>query len=165
MEKAVPATIEGNQRSLRRVTACADPDRSPDIVKYCVRQPPSSFPPDLATAFIQAQSLDTSQTVYSESQSFMDRDSPEVVAERRSLGALPLIVLTRGKLDDDLPPDQAATQARMLMQLHDDVAKLSSVGSNRRIDGAGHYIQLDKPDAVLGAVSEVLAAARQRSRR
>jgi hypothetical protein len=50
----------------------------------------------------------------------------------------------------------------MLMQLHDDVAKLSSVGSNRRVAGAHHYIHLDRPDAVIDAVTEVLAAARNK---
>lgn len=163
MEKAVPAIAEGDRRALRQRKACADPARPADIVKYCVRPPPASFPPDLAKRFTAALGLGASQTVYSETLSFQDRDSRQVIAERRPLGALPLIVLTRGKLDDDLPPDQAAIQARMLMQLHDEVAKLSSRGSNRRIDGAGHYIHLDKPDAVVSAVGEVLAAARRAS--
>ena len=162
MEKAVPATIEGNQRTMRRQRACADLGRPPDIVKYCIRSAPASFPPDLAKKFTDVQGLHTSQTIFSEAESFFERDSQQVIAERRSLGSMPLIVLTRGELDDDLPPDQSATQSRMLMQLHDEVAKLSSVGSNREIDGAHHYIHIDKPDAVIDAVGEVLAAARKR---
>jgi hypothetical protein len=44
--------------------------------------------------------------------------------------------------------------------MHDDLAKLSSAGSNRVVKGANHYIQVDKPDAVIDAVGEVVAAAR-----
>jgi pimeloyl-ACP methyl ester carboxylesterase len=46
--------------------------------------------------------------------------------------------------------------------MHDDLAKLSTVGVNRIVPGANHYIQLDQPNAVAGAVTEVVTSARRR---
>ena len=40
--------------------------------------------------------------------------------------------------------------------LHRDLARLSSRGVHRIIKGSGHEIQLDKPQAVIDAVDEVL---------
>jgi hypothetical protein len=76
---------------------------------------------------------------------------------------MPLIVLTRGEKSIDMTADEAATEWRLWNQMHDDVAKLSTAGVNRVVDGANHYIQFDKPDAVVDAVSEVVAAARRRN--
>lgn len=47
-------------------------------------------------------------------------------------------------------------------QWHDDYAKLSRQGVNLIVQGAGHNIQADKPQAVIGAVDAVLAQVRQR---
>jgi pimeloyl-ACP methyl ester carboxylesterase len=40
--------------------------------------------------------------------------------------------------------------------LHEGLAHLSSRGVHRIIKGSGHEIQLDKPQAVIDAVDEVL---------
>lgn len=42
------------------------------------------------------------------------------------------------------------------MKLHDEIAASSTRGVNRVVPGAGHYIQLEKPDTVIGAVYQVL---------
>jgi hypothetical protein len=44
---------------------------------------------------------------------------------------------------------------------HDDLAALSTRGSNRGIADAGHYIQYDRPDVVIKAIEEVVAQSRQ----
>ena len=62
-----------------------------------------------------------------------------------------------------MPADQAATEWKMWNGMHDELARLSTVGVNRVVPGANHYIQLDKPDAVVNAVSEVLAAVKSKS--
>jgi len=40
--------------------------------------------------------------------------------------------------------------------MHEALAHLSSRGVHRIIKGSGHHIQLDKPQAVIDAVDEVL---------
>ena len=156
-EKLLPAVAENDARSLRRVKACADPARTAEIAGYCTRKAPDGFPPDLAKAYVATFGLPYSQSVWSEADSFMNRDSPEIIAESRPFGRLPLIVLTRGNLSSDLPRDQAELEWKLWNGLHDKLASLSTIGINRKVEGSGHYIQIDKPEAVISAVEEVLA--------
>ncbi len=102
------------------------------------------------------------QTVLSEVESFLQFDSQEVAAESHSLGATPLIVLTRGALSSDLPRDQASAEWKLWNDLHVKLAELSTDGSNRVVLDPGHYIQIDKPEAVIGAVTEVVTSARNK---
>jgi pimeloyl-ACP methyl ester carboxylesterase len=88
--------------------------------------------------------------------------SDEIVAARRPLGDLPLIVLTAGRFAPRPGEAAAATEARseVWRSRHDAVAALSTKGARRTVEGAGHNIQMDKPEMVIGAIEEVLAAAR-----
>jgi pimeloyl-ACP methyl ester carboxylesterase len=85
-----------------------------------------------------------------------DATSDEVDAVRQPLGDMPLIVLSAGRLAADL---QAAAGAGYAM--HDEIAALSTRGERRTVD-AGHAIQIEKPEAVIAAIEEVLALARAR---
>ncbi len=163
MEPAMPTIAEGDRRSQGFMHYCADPSLADaEFEKNCVRPAPKTFPPDLAAKFTTTR--DNMRTFGSEGDAFFDRDSFEVIAARHSFGAMPLIILTRGDLSTNIPKDEAETEHRMWTQLHDEVAKLSSRGSNRIVAGSGHYIQLDKPDAVVSAVREVVAEARANRR-
>jgi pimeloyl-ACP methyl ester carboxylesterase len=44
--------------------------------------------------------------------------------------------------------------------MHDEIAALSTRGERRTVEGAGHFIPFDKPDAVIAAIEEVIAVAR-----
>jgi pimeloyl-ACP methyl ester carboxylesterase len=159
---AIPAVAASDQRQISRLRACADPKRSTEVAALCARSAPESFPPDLAASFVAEYGLTAAQAVLSEVDSFTTVASRQVVAERRPLGAMPLIVLTRGERSGNLTADQAETEWTLWNRMHDEVARLSTIGSNRVVPGANHYIQLDQPDAVVEAVAEVAAAARRR---
>ena len=165
LHSAVPASAENDKRSISRAQACADPARSAEIAEQCTRSAPKDFPPALAKIFADTQGLSASQTFLSEVESFLAVDSQQVIAEDRRFGTLPLIVLTRGALSSNLPRDQAELEWKHWNQTHDKLAKLSKAGSHRVIADADHYIQLDKPDAVIAAVSEVVTLARKRGSR
>ena len=159
-EAAAPAIAENDQRQTRRTRACADPNRSAEIAKLCTRPAPPDFPPGLAQTYGSSFDLRYFQSVQAETDAFIAQDSQEVVDEQRPLGSIPLIVLTRGARSSDLPSDQAETEWRIWNQMHDQLAQLSSQGSNRVIAGASHYIQIDKPDVVVGAITELVRKAR-----
>ena len=165
MEKALPAVAANDKRGIAHLRACADPQRTAETAANCARTAPEDFPPSLAADYNRAFNLSYSQTVFSEVESFVNRDSDEVVAESRHFGKMPLIVLTRGALSSDLPKDQAQLEWKLWNGLHDKLAKLSAVGINRVVPGSGHYVHLDKPDAVVNAVSEVVKAAQKHRRR
>jgi pimeloyl-ACP methyl ester carboxylesterase len=162
LEKAAPEGAKHDANAIAYSHACADPHRSPETAARCARPAPQDFPPELAATWNARQTLATSQTFASEVESFLTADSAEVAAARRPLGAMPLIVLTRGDLSSDLPRDQAQAEWTLWKAMHDTVARLSTVGENRIVPGAGHYIQIDRPEAVVDAVYEVVGAARRR---
>lgn len=81
----------------------------------------------------------------------------------RPLGSLPLVVLTADHHPVPVPGFDQAERARfwsVWKQGHDRLARLSTVGEDRVVAGSSHFIQNDRPDAVLAAVSEIVADVR-----
>jgi pimeloyl-ACP methyl ester carboxylesterase len=85
----------------------------------------------------------------------------EMDAARRSLGDMPLIVLTAAEFFPMAPESDQLAEAwcQEWRAGHDEIAALSTRGQQRTID-AGHAIQWEKPRAVIAAIEEVLALAR-----
>jgi pimeloyl-ACP methyl ester carboxylesterase len=82
------------------------------------------------------------------------------VAAVASFGDIPVVVLTAGLVDETLPePSRTRTQAAWY-QGHVDLAAMSTNGRNEVVEGAGHAIQLDRPDAVVEAIEELVQLAR-----
>jgi pimeloyl-ACP methyl ester carboxylesterase len=95
----------------------------------------------------------------------------QVVNPTRHYGDMPLIVLTSTnapEVPEDTPDvvnvraQFAALNAEM-HRGHAELAALSTRGVQRRVPDSGHHIQLDQPDAVTGAIREVISAARHRA--
>ena len=79
--------------------------------------------------------------------------------DHRSLGAMPLAVLSAESTWDNGTPAGAhfaQEYEKVWRAMHEDLARLSSHGVHRIIKGSGHEIQLDKPEAVVDAVDDVL---------
>jgi hypothetical protein len=81
------------------------------------------------------------------------RERPEW---RNSAVDLTAPVLTRSHRSTNLSEEQAATKLRLW--------KRGMRTSHRVVPDAGHHIQIDQSDAVIGAVLEVADAARERWR-
>ena len=124
--------------------------------------PPDPSLPDSVNAATRARCLtpDLWRTLYSENFSFFDGESSgQLRAASRKLGAMPLIVLTAGKLDWGREPDEAEKLYGIWRELHEDLAALSSRGVRREVQNAGHGIQVERPDVVADAIREVIALA------
>jgi pimeloyl-ACP methyl ester carboxylesterase len=78
------------------------------------------------------------------------RSFADVRQARRWYGALPLVVLTAGQTVAQDGPDW--------LQMHRELAALSSQGVQRTVTDTGHYIQLDRPAEVIMAIRQVLEA-------
>jgi pimeloyl-ACP methyl ester carboxylesterase len=80
--------------------------------------------------------------------------------DHRRLGAMPLVVLSTehswGKAGTPADVWFRRSYSKVWIALHQALANLSSHGVHRIIEGSGHEIQLDKPQAVIDAVDEVL---------
>ena len=85
----------------------------------------------------------------------------------RSLGDRPLVVLTAAaplKTTDlaamKLTNEQGQRLQSVWLDLHDDEASWSAHSRQLRLQDAHHYIQFERPDAVIDAVSEVVESIR-----
>jgi hypothetical protein len=79
--------------------------------------------------------------------------------DHRRLGAMPLIVLSIESTWDNGTPAGAEfnrSYSKIWIALQRDLAHLSTRGTHRIIKGSHHHIQLDKPQAVIDAVDDVL---------
>ena len=83
-------------------------------------------------------------------------DAAELDGANPSFGDKPLAVLTAG-VEVGAPEQVAAWRTG-----HDGLAALSTRGDNTIVADAGHYIQIDRPQAVINAVRRVVAVVRLR---
>lgn len=92
--------------------------------------------------------------------------SANQVERVRTLGRLPLFVLTAGKYspsEGEDPADQPKAVAAWT-GMHQRYARLSKAGVQREVPGAGHMIQDDRPDIVVATIEEAIAVSRKYSR-
>lgn len=80
----------------------------------------------------------------------------------RSFGDLPMIVLSAQRFPRDAwrTREETAVVGRRWREGHEALARRSTRGRIEVVQGAGHFIQRDRSDAVIAAIREVLAVAR-----
>jgi pimeloyl-ACP methyl ester carboxylesterase len=154
--ECIAASIEGIAPGTELFTKCSFP-QYPQLSE-AVQAATIQF--QMQPAFQRAQ--------LSEEANVFRASADQVRAARRSYGAMPLIVLTRSSgppPKDPLTPEQLVhkeARYKLLIELHDEVANLSTRGVNEIVPGAGHAIQLEKPGAVTDAILRVLRQAKKR---
>jgi pimeloyl-ACP methyl ester carboxylesterase len=133
-----------------------------------VRPVPAGAPPNTPPAAIAAAGafLPTSLTALVGETKALDV-TMTASGEARDLGDRPLIVLTAMKemspellKVNGITPEQGERLREASKLLHDDEATWSRHGTNELIADATHYIQLDRPDIVVGAVRRMVEGLR-----
>jgi hypothetical protein len=135
------------------------------LYKQCVPERDSNFSEQLNAVILKVRlSVAFQQALLSESENVFYASADQVRSARRSFGDIPLIVLTRSTWSrrPDWSESMLASRIALWTELHSELAALSTRGENRIVAGAGHYIQLDQPHAVVDAIGEVLDAAQHR---
>jgi pimeloyl-ACP methyl ester carboxylesterase len=154
IDKAVPkmAVTRGANDGLRRCVALAREGlmrKDSEAFRQCRQNDP-----------------DLMESRMSEGDSMQTTSSEQTTSSRRSYGNLPLVVLTRGD-NGGAPPQLTRADIdayyAVWSQMHEEFAALSTSGVRRVVTGAKHYIQRDKPEAVVTAVNEVVTEARKRA--
>jgi pimeloyl-ACP methyl ester carboxylesterase len=140
----------------------ADGPLEPSRPEYNDCSSASALPSDTPTAFRKAWPQFFTAYYFADKVSLMSSvythryDS----VDHRRLGAMPLVVLsTEHSFGGSGTPADIwfhRSYSKVWIALHEDLAHLSSRGVHRIINGSGHEIQLDKPQAVIDAVDEVL---------
>ncbi len=88
----------------------------------------------------------------------------DVRNSKRSLGDMPLIVLTHGKEGPSppgAPPGLGDRLARAWKEMQSELPRLSTNSAQITVENAGHYIHKDAPRLVVAAVQEVVRSARK----
>ncbi len=82
-----------------------------------------------------------------------------------SLGDMPLAVLSHDpdKPSSELAPDLAKPMNEAWEKMQEDLAHLSSRGTQAIAKNSSHYIQSDRPDMVIDAIHAIVTEARQAS--
>jgi len=80
----------------------------------------------------------------------------------RSLGDLPVILLTAGAYLHDVPPGQAAQERAAQLQalwqdMHREMVGQSSNARQIVVETSGHFMQRDQPEVIVAAIREMLA--------
>ena len=92
-----------------------------------------------------------------------------VVNPKRNYGDMPLIVLTSTKEPEPPPGTPEVVIAEFsagvaeMHRGHAELAALSSRGVRRKVPNSRHNIQDDQPEAVIGAINEVISATREKA--
>jgi pimeloyl-ACP methyl ester carboxylesterase len=129
----------------------------------CVGTPPASWPRSLRAASLAMHTDPAAQRQQlSEVENVGDTDSGQIDQARIPFGDMPLIVLTAEDTARAAPVGEAdkAALGKIWMAMHDEAAALSTRGENRLVKGSGHFIHGERPQVVIAAVLEVVAAAR-----
>jgi pimeloyl-ACP methyl ester carboxylesterase len=89
-------------------------------------------------------------------------ESAAETASTGSLSDLPLAVLSHDpdKPSSDLPPDLAKPTNEAWEKMQEELAHLSTRGTQTVAKNSAHYIQIDRPDVVIDAVRNVVEQAR-----
>jgi pimeloyl-ACP methyl ester carboxylesterase len=91
---------------------------------------------------------------------------PESAAQAAStgvLGDMPLAVLSHDpdKPSADFPPNIAKPTNEAWEKMQEELAHLSTRGTQKIVKRSSHYIQLDRPEAVIDAIRDVVGQARK----
>ena len=98
------------------------------------------------------------QARISEQENVWFTSADQVRAAYRPLGDIPIIVLTH----EAFPRGPAETQEqrdaknKLWIDLHDQIAAMSTRGKRLTVDNAGHNIQMDQPQVVIDSILEIV---------
>jgi pimeloyl-ACP methyl ester carboxylesterase len=89
-------------------------------------------------------------------------ESAAQAATAGKLGDIPLTVLSEdpNNPQPDLPDDLVKPASGAWQQMQDELARLSTRGTHLIAKNSGHFIQFDRPDAVIEAVRKVVGQVR-----
>ena len=127
--------------------------------KQCMGDPPEKFNKDLSVAYILNYAQSKAWATYESEDGSFETSADQLRTARKPFGDLPVICLTRTPYHWSQPGISTSTVNAMekeWREMHIEIARLSTHGIEKVIPNSGHYIQLDRPDAVIDAINAVI---------
>ncbi len=166
LAQIVPAAPAMLAADLVRRQGCASDPRPPAVARLCLDSAPRpDTPPEAYDWFVQAQGPAYSAATLREYQAMGAASSDELAAERKNLGALPLILLNAGNKMHVLPgqtDQQTDALTAVWLEKHREMLSLSSAAQLGMVPDSGHEIPEEKPGAVIQAINDMLTKLRTR---
>jgi hypothetical protein len=130
------------------------------LVQGCATPPFAErlSPQLLELASARASTHGYRQAWISEMLNVWTKSAEQLRAAHRSLDPLPIIVLTREPRPrrEDQTQEIADAQNALTVELHKEIASMSTRGAIRVVHDSDHHFQLDQPQEVITAVRDVL---------
>jgi pimeloyl-ACP methyl ester carboxylesterase len=141
---------------------CAVDPRPAEFVTKCQRTVLPDIPADMAERFRGSQTPAAASAILREGAAMPGLSSQLVESEKKSLGATPFVLLTRDPTMSfpELAQDSVGAQ-RLWLQMHVETMDLSSDSQLVVVPHAGHLIPIDRPDAVISAVTDMVLKVRK----
>jgi pimeloyl-ACP methyl ester carboxylesterase len=126
---------------------------------------PMPIPPEARAAYLGVVCSGTRHLETVGRETFGMQESLALVRDRQigSLGDIPLTVLSAGQLavsaGHGISAADVEQMKRVQDEMHAELAALSTKGKRVIVQESRHYIQVDQPQVVIGAIREVVEAA------
>jgi len=147
-----------------QMTACAVSPRPAMLDGKCLlRPPPADLPPEDAAWFARSEDPAFAQAMLRETRAMPAITSDQVKAEKKPLGAVPMLLLEQGNGFaglPGLPPAEAEALWTLWHRMHVEMLDISRASELGIVPRSGHNIQSERPDAVVAGVAAVLRKAR-----
>jgi pimeloyl-ACP methyl ester carboxylesterase len=165
VREIIPSAPPAMAADLARRKACASDPRPAEMADKCLDPaPPADLPKESADWFVAAQGPSYSAATLQEYQAMSAVSSEQLTAAKTRLGARPLILLNAGKKLKLLPgqtEEQTDALTARWLEKHRELLTLSDHADLRIVEGSGHMIPGEKPDAIVRAVNEMVRDLRR----
>ncbi len=144
---------------LAAAEAGALPSVEPPLERCVPTARPGQSPAAVAARRAEALRPSTWRARISELDTLWGATSDALDLGRQSYGDLPLVVLTADGTYAAAPQAAREPLASLWWGLHRELARRSTRGVSRQVEGSSHMMMNDRPDAIVAAVREVAAQA------
>lgn len=144
---------------------CAVDPRPAESLSKCLVTLPADVPPELADMYIHSRTTSFASTLDRELTAMPGLSSDLVDKEKKSLGAMPFVLMSRDPampINPDASAEEQAAREQLWLKMHIETMDLSSDSQLLIVPGAGHGIQTDKPGAVIAAVTDMVLKVRSK---
>lgn len=161
LARVAPHLAAADQMAEAKVKACADGAPHADCLQ---RLPPADLPADAKAWFTASQTRSYSSAMRREYDAMPRLSSDMLDKEKKSLGNIPVLLLNQAPGKMAAPgstPEEIQATSKLWLQMHREILDISNDARLLVVDGAGHRIQDEKPEAVIMAVTQMVEKVRK----
>jgi pimeloyl-ACP methyl ester carboxylesterase len=164
LTQALPGVVDSDVAAIEFLKNCAIDPRPAEFLTMCQVPPLADMPQELTERHVSSLAPARASHLAREFMALNELSSALLDQEKKSLGAIPFVVLNRDptRLDPALSADDGVVSERVWLQMHLEIMDLSSDSELHIVPGASHIVQDDRPDAVINTVTDMVLKIRRK---